>query len=254
MSGEGRDSRSARELLEELRGRGLTNAELAGEIRRDPKMIRKVLNGETSGEAYRTTLLEIARTGRATTVPPRRRSKSGDLVPVRSKRGASTPTVVPEDPGGRYTNRKQGGRLRTGTTYLGGGARIHELHVPKTKTARGRADADAAIVASIRAASKGQSGDNQKRVKATLTYANGRIMEVNDYNASTLLDRLNGAEGGALGWLADQSSKRYPNLDTGQVAITGVSLTVYETPKTEQYHSNQARRQRRGGAQTGGQA
>lgn len=242
MSPTPEDPRSARELIQELRGRGLTNAELAGEIRRDPKMIRKVLNGETSGAVYRATLLEIASTGRATTAPPRRRGKDGQLVPVRTKNGAATRTVVPTDTAGRYTNVKQGGRMRA-TTYLGGGGRLHELHVPKSKTAKGRGDADRAIIDSVRAAAKGQSGENQKRIRATLTFANGRVMEVKDYNASTLLDNLNTADSGALGWLAKESGDRYPNLDTSKTAITGVSLTVYETPKTEPYHRNQSRRQ-----------
>jgi hypothetical protein len=238
------DDRSARDLVQELRGRGLSNAEIAGELQRDPRMVRKVLNGETSGEAYRATLLELANTGRATTVPARRRSKSGDLVPVRAKRGAATKTVIPADTAGRYTKEPQGGRLRS-TTYLGGGGRQHELHVPKGKSAKGRTDANADIMAKIRGASKGQSRDQQKRIRATLTYANGRVMEVNDYNASTLLQRLNNAQGDALGWLAEQSRERYANLDTTKTTITGVTLTVYETPKTGQYQRNKIRRNER---------
>jgi hypothetical protein len=235
------EGKSARELIQELRGRGLSTADIAGELRRDPRMVRKVLNGETSGAAYRGTLQELATTGRATSVPPRRRAKDGHIVPVRTKRGAETKSVVPADTGGRYTREKQGGPLRS-TTYMGGGGRQVELKVPKGKTAKGRQAADAEILTAVRAAAKGQSRDQQKRIRATLTYADGRVMEVKDYNASTLLNRLNGAGGSVLDWLADQSKDRYPNLDTSKTTITGVSLTVYETPKTDQYQRNQARR------------
>ena len=232
---------SARELIQELRGRGLSTADIAGELRRDPRMVRKVLNGETSGAAYRETLQELATTGRATTVPARRRAKDGHIVPVLGKGGDGGKTVVPKDTGGRYTNAKQGGPMRS-TTYMGGGGRQVELQVPKGKTAKGRQAGNVEVMNAIRAAARGQSRENQKRIRATLTYANGRVMEVNDYNASTLLNRLNRADGKALEWLTEQMAERYSNLDTSKNAITGVSLTVYETPKTEQYHRNRAGR------------
>lgn len=228
------DNRSARELIQELRGRGVTTAEIASELRRDPKMVRKVLNGETSGAIYTATLRELATTGRATTIPPRRRDSSGNLVPVRTKAGAATKTTVPEDTGGRYTNERQGGRLQTDTTYLGGGGRQHELKIPKGKTAKGRTAAETELLRLTRAAARGQSKDTQKRVRLQLTYANGRVMEVNDYNASTLLNRFNQLGGGnPLDWLAAQSAERYANLNVGKVPITGVTMTVYDSERTE---------------------
>jgi DNA-binding transcriptional regulator YdaS (Cro superfamily) len=235
------DKRSARELVQELRGRGISTKEIAGELGRDPRMVRKVLNGETSGAAYRATLIEIATTGQAKTRPARRRAKDGHIVPVRAAKGSETKTIVPADTGGRYTDKKQGGRF-TSTTYLGGGGRQHEIHVPKGKTAKGRDAANADLTSKIRAAAKGQSGDNQKRVKMTLTYANGRVMEVNDYNASTLLQRINSNGGDVLGWLASQSDKRYKNLDLSKQTITGVTMTAYDTPKTNQYRANRGKK------------
>lgn len=233
------DKRSARELVQDLRGRGLSTAEIAGELRRDPRMVRKVLNGETSGNAYRATLLELASTGKATTIPPRRRDKNDHLVPVRAGKGSTEKSIVPTDTGGRYSGKKQGGRF-TSTTYLGGGGRQHEISVPKGKAAKGRTTANDDLMSKVRAAAKGQAGENQKRIRATLTYANGRVMEVNDYNASALLVRLSKAGGDALGWFAADASKRYSNLDVSKVPITGVTMTVYETPKGEQYQSNKA--------------
>lgn len=233
------------ELLRELRGRGITNTEIAGELGRDPRMIRKVLNGETSGNAYRGALYELATTGRVTSQPARRRGRDGTLVKVRAGRDAKTKTVTPEDRSGRYTNERQGGRFRS-TTYLGGGGRQHELHVPKGNTAKGRQDATKHLIDTIRSASRGQAHDTQKRIRATLTFANGRVMEVKDYNASTLLDRVNHASNGdALTWLTEQTAERYANLDTSKTPITGITLTVYETPKSDQYRRNAASRRGR---------
>lgn len=225
------DKRSSRELIQFLRGKGVTNAEIAAEIERDPKMVRKILNGETSGQAYRQTLVELATTGRATTRPPRRRNAKGEIVPVRGKTGQGT--VTPADTGGRYTGAKQGGRF-TSTTYLGGGGRQHQITVPKGKNTKGRAEATRDLVNKVRSAARGQSRETQKRIRLQLTYANGRVMEVNDYNASSLLNRINERGGGdTLGWLAAESAKRYSNLDTTKTPITGVTMTVYDAPRTE---------------------
>lgn len=197
-------------------------------------MVRKILSGETSGALYRETLLELASTGRSTHIPPRRRGKDGTPVKVRAKKGAATATVVPEDRGGTYTDTKQGGRY-TSTTYFGDTDRQVEVRIPKGKNAKGRADATADLVKQIRSAARGQRGD-QKRVKMTLTFANGRVMEVNDYNASTLLTRIrDDGHGDTLGWLASQMRERYTNLNTSKTSITGVTMTVYSAPKTDQY-------------------
>ena len=232
------DSRSAQALVQELRGRGLSTKEIADELRRSPRMVNKVLRGESSGAAYRATLLELANTGHATTRTPRRRNKSGEIVPVRAKKGSEVKTVVPEDTTGRYTEAKQGGRY-TSTTYLGGGGRQHEIHMPKGKKAKGREAASEDMVNKVRAAAKSQAGGNQKRVKMSLTFANGRVMEVKDYNASTLLDRIK-TSGDALGFLVDATKNRYHDLDLTKETITGVTMTVYDTPKTKQYHDKHA--------------
>lgn len=228
------DKRNARELVQYLRGRGVTTAEIAGELQRDPRMVRKILNGETSGAAYTATLRELATTGRVTTRPPRRRTKAGTLVPVRSKVGAESKSHVPADTGGRYTEERQGGRFTTSTTYMGGGARAHTLHVPKGKETKGRTTAESELMRITRAAARGQSKDTQKRVRLQLTYANGRVMEVNDYNASSLLNRFNTlGDKNPLTWLAEQARERYANLDVDKIPITGVTMTVYNAERTD---------------------
>lgn len=232
------DTRTARELIQQLRGRGVTNAEIARELQRDPRMVRKVLNGETPGTNYVQTLRELADTGHANTVPARRRNKAGEVVRVRANRKAGTSSVAPADTGGRYTEAPQGGRY-TSTSYGREGVRVHQVSIPKGKKTKGRSEATRDLLGMVRSAARAQSKDTQRRVKITLTFANGRQMEVKDYNASTLLDRMNKqGEKNALGWLASQMSKRYTNLDTAQQSITGVTLNVYPTTCTDNSSRN----------------
>lgn len=225
------DTRTARELLQTLRGRGLTYRELGNELQRDPRMIRKVLDGEIPGRPYVQTLRELVDNGQAETLPPRRRNKAGEIVRVRgTERGKS---VIPQDTGGRYTDEKQGGRY-VKTAYGRDGVRIINTRIPKGKNTKGRAAATNDLLDSVRSAARGQSKTTQKRVTMRVTFANGRTMEVNDYNASTLLDRINthGAKD-ILGWLTGQMSKRYSNLDTSTQAITGVTMNVYSKDRTD---------------------
>lgn len=214
-----------------LRGRGVGTSELARELQRDPRMVRKIVNGETSGAAYLPTLRNLVDRGHSDVVPPRRRTRSGDLVRVRGGKD-DTGSVLPKDTGGTYTGDRQGGRF-TQTTYLQEEGRIHEIRIPKGKTAKGRAVAGKEILDRVRSAARGQSKDKQKRVSLKLTFANGRVMEVNDYNASTLLNRMNTLGGkDPLGWLRSEMGRRYENLNTDKVAITGVTMNVYTKPMT----------------------
>ena len=242
--------RSAQDLVRALRGQGVSVAEIAAELRRSPRMVRKILNGETSGALYRDTLEELATTGRATTVPPRRRLADGTLMPVRGRAGESA-TVIPEDPGGRYSTERQGGRLQVETTYMAEGGRQINARIPKGPTAKGREQANQQLVQLIRNAAKGQARDNQKQITARLTFANGRQMEVNTYNASTMLKRVRDAGGDTLGWLTSESGNRYVNLDVTSTPITGVTLNIVQVPKTAAYQREQAAgRARRGRALT----
>ncbi|MDZ5146314.1 hypothetical protein [Microbacterium testaceum] len=238
---------SAQDLVRLLRGRGISTAELAAELHRSPRMVRAILNGETSGALYRETLEELANTGRATKVPPRRRLKDGSLVPVRGRVSQGQgKVVVPDDPGGRYTTDRQGGRAQISTSYMAEGGRIVEARIPKGKTAKGRQEAGKRLVDMIRSAAKGQSRDKQKQITARVTFSNGRQMEVNTYNASTMLKRINDDDSGILTWLASEAGNRYVNLDTTEVPITGVQLNIVETPKTDEYErQGRTGRQRR---------
>ena len=228
-----KDNRTPRELVQQLRQAGLSVAEIAGELQRDPRMVRKVLNGEVTGEQYRRTLQELADTGKATNRPERQRAGDGRLIPVRAPAGSPTKSVTPVDTGGRYSSKKQGGRF-TSSTYLGGGGRQHEIGIPKGKTTKGREQGARDLLEKVRAAARNQA-HKQQRLKFQLTFSNGRVMEVKDYNASTFLQRVRGAD--PINWLTDQARDRegYDSLDVSRSTITGVTMTVYAAPKTDQY-------------------
>ncbi|GAA4492466.1 hypothetical protein [Microbacterium panaciterrae] len=233
--------RSAQELVRVLRGQGISIAEIAGVLNRSPRMVRKVEAGQTSGALYREALDELATTGQATKIPPRRRLKDGTLMPVRGKvADGQDKMIVPEDTGGRYTAAKQGGRVQVQTGFMTDGGRLIQARIPKGRTAKGRQTANVELLNMVRSAARGQRGKNQKLVTARVTFANGRQMEVNTYNASTMLKRIKESDGDVLGWFASEAGNRYINLDTTSVPITGLQLNVFQAPKTEGYDREQA--------------
>lgn len=233
---------NAQELVRELRASGVSAREIADELQRDPRMVSKILRGEARGDAYVRTLQELVDTGHATTVPPRRRTKAGKIVPVRAPKGGPTKSVVPEDTGGRYVSQPKRGRF-TSTSYLTEGGRLHDITLPKTKNAKGRAKAGEEILSKVRAAARDQRWSN-KQVKFKLTYANGRTMEVGakgGYDVSRLLSKLRGEDdqhpeftNDPIAWLVNASKDRYTNLDVDSTPITGVTMTVFSPvrPKT----------------------
>jgi len=239
------EQRSAQDLVRYLRGRGITTGEIASELNRDPRMVRKILNGETSGALYREALEELATTGKVTSIPPRRRRRDGTLARVRGRKGDQP--VVPEDPAlyareaGNYTTEKQGGRLHVEVGYMAEGGRLIQMRIPKGRTAKGRAQANAELLKQVRNAAKGQARDNQKQITARLTFSNGRTMEVNTYNASTMLKRINDNGGDGLGWLREEAKNRYLDLDTSRETVTSIQLNVFATPKTDEYAAQSAR-------------
>ena len=91
------EAMSPAELIGSLRQYGMTVTEIARELGRSPRMVRKVVRGESTGETYRQALTELHTTGSTQTRPARRRDREGRAVPVRAPRGAGAPVVRPED-------------------------------------------------------------------------------------------------------------------------------------------------------------
>jgi hypothetical protein len=219
----GDEALSVADMLRDQRAQGVTISELARMLGRSERMVRKVINGETSGEAYRAAATELYERGRVSAAPPRRRGKAGKVVPVRASRSAGGGVRVPAEP------RPKRGRFSESLTPLAGGARQYEFGAPKTRDSKGRAQANATIVSRLRSAAKGQRWD-RKKVKFDIRLSNGHAMTVGSkhgYQVSSVLGRSRGFEGDALGWLKTQVQHRYPDLDKAGVVITGITMTVY---------------------------
>ncbi|WP_432576720.1 hypothetical protein [Kineococcus esterisolvens] len=239
----GGDSRSPADLVADLRAYGMSLTEIARELQRSPRMVRKIVRGETSGEAYRTTLTELADTGRARTRPARRRDRSGQVVPVRARRGSATPTVRPNEPtpsaaprtppGGAAPRRRRGeqgvGTVQPAesTTYLPAGARQHSVRVPQRGPHRevGRQQ----LSAWLRSAARGQRG-GRKNVKFTVHLKDGRVVSVGDkggYAVSAALSRSRAEGQDPFAWLNNEIQARYEEFYPSARDIIGVDVTIY---------------------------
>lgn len=214
---------SVGDMLRIQRGQGVSVAELARMLDRSPRMVNKILRGETSGEAYRAAVTQLHERGQVTTPPARRRGADGHLVGVRAAGGqVVTPQEAPRPKRGRFSER---------LTPMAGGARQYHFTAPKTRDAKGRAQANATIVSRLRSAAKGQRWD-RKKVKFQITLSSGHSMEVGSkhgYQVSSVLGRSRGGDfaGDALGWLKTQAQHRYPDMDARGVVITDLTMTVY---------------------------
>lgn len=103
---------SAADLIANLRAYGLSVSEIARELGRSPRMIRKVVQGESSGQLYVPALNELVQTGRTQAPPARRRGRDGELVRVRAPRGAAEPTRRPQEDTGAAQAGVRGRRRR----------------------------------------------------------------------------------------------------------------------------------------------
>lgn len=239
-------------MLRELRGMGISVAEMARMLDRSPRLVRGVLSGEKRGENLRGAVTELYQRGTVSAPPPRRRGADGHVVPVRAHGGGTTTPTGPSTP------RPAKGRFTEQTTILPGGGRMVELTAPKTRGTKGRGLANEEIVRAMRRAAQGQRHD-RKKVKFKVTTSDGRTFEVGakgGYQVSSVLRRTKpkkrkqtpteaGLErmgeaaakaviqaasdfaGDALGWLKKQAEHRYTGMERAGVTITGVTMTVY---------------------------
>jgi hypothetical protein len=225
----GDEALSVREMLAQMRGRGMSIAEIGRVLQRSPAMVGKVLRGDTPGEAYRGAVTELYERGRVDAPPPRRRGKDGHVVAVRAAGGeVRTPEEAPRRTRGKFTE---------SMTVLPGNARQYEITAPKTKGAKGRDQANDVIASRVRSAAKGQRWDT-KRIGFRLQMSNGHSLPVGDkwgYKVSTVLKAAQSSEGGALEWLKTQAGHRYKDLAAAGVTVTGVQMTVYNHAEVHTY-------------------
>ncbi|WP_049821579.1 hypothetical protein [Kineococcus radiotolerans] len=247
---------TAADLIADLRAYGLSISEIARELGRSPRMVRKVVQGESSGQLYVAALSELARTGRAQAQPARRRGRDGQLMRVRAPRGASEPTRRPEEgteaqksgtagqppasragagagqpsptPGGRAG---RSGGFSDSTTYLPGGVRQHTVTAPRSE-GTGRERARQRLLETLRRAARSQRG-GRKNVRFRVTLKNGTTVEVGakgGYAVSKALARSRSEGDDPFAWLAGEVADRQylqKALSREDLSIVGVEATIY---------------------------
>ncbi|MGO4298429.1 helix-turn-helix domain-containing protein [Glutamicibacter sp. MCAF14] len=226
--------------------KSLSQREIAEELRRNPRMVSKILRGETSGEWYREALTELRDRGEVTKHPGRRRSKSGNIVPVRAKvdekhpltkddKGRiKAPVAVPEETAeGRWT-KKPPKRFSNRRAYGSGGDRHYSTTMHPTN-ADSRSRGISAIHDNVRSVAKSQKNVD-KRISLNVTLSNGRMVEVGSksgYFSSDILRTVKEKFGGDMHkFLIDQIGKTYAADDFEKSKITGVDMTVFDAKRT----------------------
>lgn len=217
---------------------GLTWKEMADQLGRSDRMIRKIAYGETSGESFRTSITELYEKGQVETLTPRRRTKSGQLARVRSKKGARNKSVVPVDTRGKRAPRVPRGKYSFSTTHLPAGNRLHEIEMPRTGKVGRQRGLDAFDKTMLKVTRSQARAD--KRVKLSLTvedpHGNRRRYEVGSksgFHASDVrADIRTDHAGDAEGWLRTQLNHVYP--DTGNYRIVGIEINEHNAVRTKE--------------------
>lgn len=217
----------------------LSRSEIAAELGRSPRMVGKILNGETSGESYREALTSLNEKGSVDRRPPRRRDKAGHIVPVRAKVDkdhqptmqdghTKAPVVVPEETGGRWV-KKAPNRFSTKASYADNGDRVYGVTMHKSNK-KSRERGINAVLGNLRTVTRSQS-HKDKRVNFTATLDNGHVVsfgEKSGYFSSDVLRRITKEFGGdAQAFIMDQIGKAYKGVKMGG-NITGLQMNVFE--------------------------
>ncbi|WP_026821094.1 helix-turn-helix domain-containing protein [Arthrobacter castelli] len=204
--------------------RQLSQKQLAAELDRSPRLIRKILSGTMKGENTRPALTSLRDTGTVESLPPRRRSKAGQVISVRGKATDGEPTLrVPEDPGGP---KKRPGRYRHTTHYAENGDFMSQVGMHH-KNPQSRQRANESLKADLLHVARGQAR-NDKRVSWHLQLDDGTTATLggkNGYFISDVTRRIRDEFGGdANAFIRDQLSKT--KYEKAGVSITNISTTA----------------------------
>lgn len=228
--------------------RQLSRAELAEFLGRSPRMIGKLINGESKGESFRQALTELDQEGTVTKQPERRKGKDGHVVPVRAKMSEAgtekrfnkdgkelAPVKIPEEAReGRYTD-KQPEKYRNRKWATKSGDKRMKVAMPPGNDQANETGMKA-LHKQIQSISRSQAHKN-KRIKIDVTLANGRQMSLfgkGGENASNMLRRINKDFGGSMdAYVRSQAGKVYPPKGPGGHRFTSVTIQSFNaaTPK-----------------------
>lgn len=206
---------------------GMTWKDMANQLGRSDRMLRKIAREETSGESFRRSLTELYSRGEVDHLTPRRRTKDGRLARVRSKPSQGDKSTTPTDTRGRRAPTQKKGRYHSRTQHLGGGNRRHTITMPRTEnTRKGRARGLNEVKNKIRGITRSQARKD-KRVKFTVTMEDRdgqrRQYEVGSksgYHASDVNTDIRTDYGGSVeSWITQQMSGHYPDAGGSLVSV-----------------------------------
>lgn len=225
---------------------GESQAGIAAQIERSPRLVRKILAGQISGENYRTAVTELYTSGRVTTRTPRARTKSGQVRKVRAKASTGSKSAVPPDTRGMNAPKVPRGKFEEDTQLLQGGNRIHTVTGPKTKDSKGRKAFFDSVTADVRKTTRSQARAD-KRMKFQVTVQDSKTGErhtyqmgsKSGYHASDILADVRTQHGGSIeSWMNQQvenirAGGGSPEISMSQASIVGVSATTFQADRTK---------------------
>lgn len=207
MSEHDEERMSVADIIGELRAFGMTQREIADNIGRDPRMVRKVIRGESSGELYRECLQAVYDTGRQQRPVPRLTDKNGKPRKVRAKAGSEEKTRIPDDP---TVDPQRSTWAKPSVTYLQGGQRKYKWELPTTTDEAGKA--------ALTEAHRDMTDENRRRAqgrnraKFRVTFTDGTSVLLGSkggYKVSHMHKKLRTSFGGDWNaWAKDQMAGR----------------------------------------------
>lgn len=212
----------------------LSWSEMGQELGRSPRMLRKLANGESSGENYRVALTELYEKGRVETMTPRRRNKDGSLTKVRSKAGADSPSLVPQDTRGkRVTGRRQNRYRSHPTQHLAGGGKMDRTDMPISDKSPSRQKGWDMVGAKIKRATKSQAR-HDRRIKFNAIgkttdgeYRRITIGHKGGFHASDVNSDIRKIHGGnTQDWFNSQVAAVYAGSDMTIVSVEQVEYNA----------------------------
>ena len=217
---------------------GMTWKEMGEQLGRSDRWVRKIANGETSGESFRQSLTELYDRGQVEHLTPRRRGKDGRLAKVRSKKGSSEKTVTPQDTRGTRVSSVRRGKFSHTVTSLPEGNRLHHIELPRSPRAAGRGKGFEALKESLKKVTRSQAHrDKRIKLKVVVEDENGvrtqyQIGSHSGYHASDIQSDIRTDFGGnAESWVSDQLDKVYEGL--GSYTIVAIDMNEFGATRTK---------------------
>lgn len=242
------ESMSTAELVTRCKSAyGLSWKTLGEAFGRSERMMRKIANGETSGESFRPALRQLYSTGQVTSGVPRRRDKSGKMVKVRSSSKSGTKSAAPKfDTRGTPAPKQGRNMFKAKMTYLPGNNRSAVVNMPKSKYSPNRGKGWEAVKGSLTSLSRSQH-HTDKRIKPRILVESSdgkdrkwvQLGDKSGYHLSDAVKDVRTRHGGSWeSWTQDQLNKvsQAPAGSSAPESMAGYSVVGFN------YQSHDAQR------------